>query len=278
MPQSIRELYRAGQSVWLDFIRRRFIDSGGLDRYVRDGWISGLTSNPSIFAKAVSGSNDYRDGLLDIAREGVDTPYDAFVQLAVDDIQRAADILHPIYHATAGRDGFVSLEVPPGIEHDPQKTIAEAQRLFRLVDRPNAMIKVPGTAAGIQALEELIVAGLNINVTLLFDVTVYEAVARAYLAGLERRLEDGQPLADVASVASFFVSRIDTAVDAELPEASPLRGAAAVANAHFAYSSFRQIFAGTALGAAGRRRRTPAATALGLHQHQESGLLGRPLR
>ena len=260
MPQSIRELYRAGQSVWLDFIRRRFIDSGGLERYVRDGWISGLTSNPSIFAKAVSGSDDYRDGLLDIAREGVDTPYDAFVQLAVDDIQRAADILRPTYHATAGRDGFVSLEVPPGIEHDPQKTIAEAQRLFRLVDRPNAMIKVPGTDAGIQALEELIVAGLNINVTLLFDVTVYEAVARAYLAGLERRLEDGLPLADVASVASFFVSRIDTAVDAELPEASPLRGAAAVANAHFAYSSFRQIFAGprwVRLAAAGARLQRP---------------------
>ncbi len=244
MPESIRELYRAGQSVWLDFIRRGFIESGALTRYVQDGWITGLTSNPSIFAKAVSGSADYDEALRVIARDGDITPYAAFVRLAVDDIQQVADALRPVYDEGHGADGFVSLEVPPGLEHDAQKTADEARRLFRLVDRPNAMIKVPGTAAGIRALQDLIAEGININVTLLFDVAVYEQVADAYLTGLERRLASGQPLTDLASVASFFVSRIDTAADAALPEDSPLRGTVAIANARVAYGRFREIFRG----------------------------------
>ena len=161
MPTAIEELRQAGQSVWLDFIRRGFLRSGGLERYVREGLVSGVTSNPSIFAKAVSGSPDYDDALHEIAQAGKAEPYDAFVQLAVDDIQLAADILRPVYDSTGGADGYVSLEVAPGIEDDTARTVAEATRLYRLVDRPNAMIKVPGTGAGIRALEDLIAAGIQ---------------------------------------------------------------------------------------------------------------------
>ena len=260
MPTAIEELRQAGQSVWLDFIRRGFLRSGGLERYVREGLVSGVTSNPSIFAKAVSGSPDYDDALHEIAQAGKAEPYDAFVQLAVDDIQLAADILRPVYDSTGGADGYVSLEVAPGIEDDTARTVAEATRLYRLVDRPNAMIKVPGTGAGIRALEDLIAAGININVTLLFNVAVYEEVARGYMAGLERRLEQGQLLAGLASVASFFVSRIDTAVETRLPADSPLRGAVAVANARVAYGRFREIFSGQRwerLAGAGARVQRP---------------------
>ena len=244
MAEPIHDLYGAGQSVWLDFIRRAFIASGGLERYVRRGWISGLTSNPSIFAKAVSGSSDYDDAIREIAREGASTPYDAFVRLAVDDVQQAADVLRPVYDESDGVDGFVSLEVPPGMEHDAEKTVDEATRLAGLVDRPNGMIKVPATVAGIQALERLIAAGINVNLTLLFAVAAYEQGAEAYLRGLERRLDEGKPITGIASVASFFVSRIDTAVDGALPVDSPLRGTVAVANARVAYGRSREIFRG----------------------------------
>ena len=260
MPTAIEELRQAGQSVWLDFIRRGFLRSGGLERYVREGLVSGVTSNPSIFAKAVSGSPDYDDALHQIAQAGTVAPYDAFVQLAVDDIQLAADILRPVYDSTGGADGYVSLEVAPGIEDDTARTVAEATRLYRLVDRPNAMIKVPGTSAGIRALEDLIAAGININVTLLFNVAMYEEVARGYMAGLERRLEQGHPLAGLASVASFFVSRIDTAVETLLPADSPLHGAVAVANARVAYGRFQEIFSGQRwerLAGAGARVQRP---------------------
>ena len=244
MPLATRQLIQHGQSVWLDYIRRGLLSSGEVDRMVADGWITGMTSNPTIFDKAISESGDYEEALQAIIRMGEADPYDAFVALASEDIQLAADALRPVYESTAAVDGYVSLEVPPGIEHDREATVAEALRLFRLVDRPNVMIKVPGTPAGVEALTELIAAGVNVNVTLLFSVAVYERVAAAYIAGLERRLEAGDPLDTIASVASFFVSRVDTAVDAQLPEDSPLHGQIAVANARHAYARFQAVFAG----------------------------------
>ncbi|MCY3603603.1 MAG: bifunctional transaldolase/phosoglucose isomerase [Chloroflexi bacterium] len=244
MPLATRQLIQHGQSVWLDYIRRGLLSSGEVDRMVADGWITGMTSNPTIFDKAISESGDYEEALQAIIRMGEADPYDAFVALASEDIQLAADALRPVYESTAAVDGYVSLEVPPGIEHDREATVAEALRLFRLVDRSNVMIKVPGTPAGVEALTELIAAGVNVNVTLLFSVAVYERVAEAYIAGLEQRLEAGDSLDTIASVASFFVSRVDTAVDAQLPEGSPLRGQIAVANARYAYARFQAIFAG----------------------------------
>jgi len=244
MPERIGRLIEAGQSPWLDFIDRHILQSGKLQEMVTGGWITGLTSNPSIFAKAITGSNDYDSDLAALAARGVADPYEAFVSLAVDDIRAAADILRPIWERTGGLDGFVSLELPPGVEDDADRAVAEAERLFSLVDRPNVMIKVPGTDAGVEALARLTDAGVNVNVTLLFSVDVYERFAEAYIASLNRRLERGAPVDAVTSVASFFVSRVDTAVDPQLPEGSPLRGTAAVANALEAYRRFERIFAG----------------------------------
>ena len=260
MPLATEQLIQHGQSVWLDYIRRGLLRSGEVDRMVADGWITGMTSNPTIFDKAISESGDYEEALQSIIRMGEADPYDAFVALASEDIRLAADALRPVYESTAAVDGYVSLEVPPGIEHDREATVAEARRLFRLVDRPNVMIKVPGTPAGVEALTELIATGVNVNVTLLFSVAVYERVAEAYIAGLERRLEAGEPLDTIAGVASFFVSRVDTAVDAQLTGDSPLRGRIAVANARHAYARFQAIFAGERwerLAQAGARPQRP---------------------
>ena len=260
MPLATEQLIQYGQSVWLDYIRRGLLRSGEVDRMVAEGWITGMTSNPTIFDKAISESGDYEEALQAIIRMGEADPYDAFVALASEDIQLAADALRPVYESTAAVDGYVSLEVPPGIEHDREATVAEALRLFRLVDRSNVMIKVPGTPAGVEALAELIAAGVNVNVTLLFSVDVYERVAEAYIAGLERRLEAGEPLDTIASVASFFVSRVDTAVDSQLPADSPLLGQIAVANARYAYARFQALFAGERwerLASAGARPQRP---------------------
>ncbi len=260
MPLATEQLIQYGQSVWLDYIRRGLLRSGEVDRMVAKGWITGMTSNPTIFDKAISESGDYEEALQAIIRTGEADPYDAFVALASEDIQLAADALCPVYESTAAVDGYVSLEVPPGIEHDREATVAEALRLFRLVDRANVMIKVPGTPAGVEALAELIAAGVNVNVTLLFSVDVYERVAEAYIAGLERRLEAGEPLDTIASVASFFVSRVDTAVDSQLPADSPLLGQIAVANARYAYARFQALFAGERwerLASAGARPQRP---------------------
>ena len=260
MTLATEQLIQQGQSVWLDYIRRGLLRSGEVDRMVAAGWITGMTSNPTIFDKAISESGDYEEALQAIIRMGEADPYDAFVALASEDIQLAADALRPVYESTAAVDGYVSLEVPPGIEHDCEATVVEALRLFRLVDRPNVMIKVPGTPAGVEALTELIAAGVNVNVTLLFGVAVYEHVAEAYIAGLERRLETGASLDTIASVASFFVSRVDTAVDAQLPDDSPLRGQIAVANARHAYARFLDIFSGERwerLASAGARPQRP---------------------
>ncbi|MBI2460570.1 MAG: transaldolase [Candidatus Rokubacteria bacterium] len=246
---------RLGQGVWLDYLRRGLIASGELAELIEAG-LSGVTSNPTIFEKAIAGSRDYDEQLRALIAEGREVEA-IFEGLAVEDIRAAADLLAPVYDKTEGRDGFVSLEVSPRLAHDTEGTIEAARRLWRAVGRPNVMIKVPATPPGIPAIERLIADGVNVNVTLIFSIERYEAVAEAYLAGLERRLREGQPIDRVASVASFFLSRVDSLVDkrlqAKLREAGSedeahrleaLLGKAAIANAKLAYARFRAIFAG----------------------------------
>lgn len=244
-----------GQSLWLDFIKRDLLESGALARLVAAGEVTGMTSNPAIFEKAIAGA-EYDALLAQAARDGADTKT-VYERLAVRDIRDAADALAPVYEATRARDGYVSLEVSPHLAHDTAGTVQEAERLWRWVDRPNLMIKVPGTLAGVEAFRRLTADGVDVNVTLLFGRERYRAVAEAYIAGLEERAAAGEPVAGIASVASFFVSRIDSKVDAALPEGSPLRGAAAVANAKLAYVDvFQPAFSGPrweALAAAGAR-------------------------
>jgi transaldolase / glucose-6-phosphate isomerase len=240
----LRQLREAGQSVWLDFLRRRYVTSGGLEQRVREDAVAGVTSNPTIFGRAIAGSSDYDEAIARLATRGVRDPHDAFLDLALDDVRMAADVLRPLHAETGRRDGFVSFELDPALAHDAVGSIAAARDLAARIGKPNVMIKVPGTAAGRDALEELTAAGVSVNVTLLFSVDVYERFALAYLAGLERRLEAGRSLDRVASVASFFVSRIDTAVDPLLPDGSPLRGHAAISNAKMAYQRFQDVFSG----------------------------------
>lgn len=250
------QLRELGQSAWLDYIRRGLITSGELKRLVDEYALGGLTSNPTIFDKAIVGSTDYDDALRSLVERGELDPKALFLRLAVEDIGMAADVLRPVYDNTDGGDGFVSLEVSPHLARDTARTVQEGGDLFGRVARPNVMIKVPGTPEGAPAIEELTAQGVNVNVTLLFDVKAYEQAALAYIRGLERRLDSGQPIDRVSSVASFFVSRVDTAVDTLLPESSPLRGKAAIANAKIAYQLFEKLFSGPRwerLAAAGGR-------------------------
>lgn len=256
----VAELRQRGQSIWLDYIQRNLILSGRLAQMVGDGLISGVTSNPSIFHKAITDSGDYESDLISIAKTGVDDPYIAFVSVGGEDIKLAAQVLRKVYEDSGGLDGYVSLEVPPAMANDHRDTVEEALRLFGLMGHSNVMIKVPGTDAGARALEDLIFEGVNVNQTLLFGVSHYERCAEAYLRGLERRLDAGRDLSRVASVASFFVSRLDTAIDALLPESSDLRGKAAIANTCLAYRRFREIFVGARwerLAEAGARYQRP---------------------
>jgi len=242
--------------VWLDFIRRSLIASGELARLVEDDALGGVTSNPAIFEKAIDGSNDYAQAIEEISDDPHLSPKTVYERLAVKDIQDAADVLRPLYDATNARDGYVSLEVAPDLANDTSGTLHEARRLWADVARPNVMIKVPATVAGTPAIRELIAEGINVNVTLLFAVSAYEEVARAYIEGIDDRLKAGKPIDRVASVASFFVSRIDSSVDtlidaklktAEGDEAErlkKLRGKVAIANAKLAYQSYKRIFSG----------------------------------
>lgn len=248
----LRRLGALGQSVWLDYIRRDLIDSGGLARLVRDDGVRGVTSNPSIFEKAISGSRDYAGLIADASRQGRSAKA-IYEQLAIRDIRDAADVLRTVHAESGARDGFVSLEVSPVLANDTEGTVDEARRLWREVGRGNLMIKVPGTPAGIPAIRELIGDGINVNVTLLFSQAAYEQAAKAYVSGLEALAGRGGNLGGVASVASFFVSRIDTAIDAELERKmagsadaglAGLRGRAAIANAKLAYRIYRDIVAG----------------------------------
>lgn len=240
----LHELAELGQAVWLDYIRRSFIRAGDLRSLIEKG-VRGVTSNPAIFEQAIAGSNDYDDDIRRLSGEGksVGEIYEA---LALEDIRQAADLLRPLYDRTDGRDGYVSLEVSPTLAHDTEGTIADAKRLFAAVDRPNIMIKIPATPAGIPAIEAVIAAGVSVNATLIFSLAQYEAAAGAYIAGLEKLLEAGGALAKTASVASFFISRADTAVDAALEKLgrTDLQGKIAVDNARLAYARFRERFAG----------------------------------
>ena len=250
----VHEVSELGQAIWLDYIRRAFIRSGELERTLEDG-VRGVTSNPTIFEKAIAGSADYDDDLKRLVGEGASVG-EIYESLALDDIRAAADLLGPLYESTRGEDGYVSLEVSPTLARDTEGTVAEGRRLFAALGRPNVMIKVPATPEGLPAITALLGEGINVNVTLLFSLAHYEAVAEAYLAGLERLAGAGGGLGGVASVASFFVSRVDAAVDKEL-EASGhpgLMGRAAVANARAAYARFREVFSGPRWEALASRR------------------------
>ena len=262
-----RTVQAFGQNIWYDNIHRSLLDSGMLARMIAEQGLSGLTSNPTIFEKAITGGREYDEALAAAhRRQPRATPHDLFYDLAVADIRDAADLFAALYTASGGRDGLVSLEVSPDLAYDTDATIAEAEALFRRVDRPNLLIKVPGTQAALRAIETLIDRGVNLNVTLLFSLARYEAVADAYLLGLEARMRRGQPLSQVRSVASFFVSRVDTLIDKQLqsiiaqgdPEradrARALLGRIAIANAKLAYQRFQGLFRGgrfQALAAAG---------------------------
>ncbi|MCH8022524.1 MAG: bifunctional transaldolase/phosoglucose isomerase, partial [Thaumarchaeota archaeon] len=241
----IDEVNKLGQAIWLDYIRRSFITSGELQTLVDQG-LSGVTSNPTIFEKAIAGSTDYDEDLKKLVADGR-TPEEMLESIILDDIGRAADIFLPVYDRLEGRDGFVSVEVNPALANDSNRTVSEGLRFFRSLNRPNVMIKVPATTAGIQAVETLISEGVNVNVTLLFSVAHYESVAEAYISGLEKLASKGGDLRKVASVASFFVSRVDTAVDQALDSknTTDLQGKIAIANVRIAYARFRELFKGS---------------------------------
>jgi transaldolase len=268
MTNPLIELQRLGQSPWHDNIRRGLLTSGTLQRMVADGDVTGLTSNPTIFEQAIASGKEYAEQLRALARAGKSAD-DIADALAIQDIRDAADVFAPVYRRTQGADGYVSIEVAPRYANDTRRSIAEAHRLWDAVDRPNLMVKIPGTAAGLPAIETCIADGLNINITLIFSLARYDEVMEAFLSGLERRRRAGKPLA-VASVASFFVSRVDTAVDKLLDEmlatAPPdqaeqlkqLKGKAAIANAKLAYQRFRAKFAdGRFAALAGARLQRP---------------------
>ena len=244
-PNPIQRLRPLGQSVWYDNVSRSLIETGELNRFLELG-VTGLTSNPTIFEKAISSSDDYDSSLLAYAREGMN-PAQLAEALAIADIQAAADILRPVYDSTGGADGFASLEVNPHLARDTAGTVAEARRLFAALGKPNAMIKVPATPEGVPAVRALISEGINVNVTLIFSLDMYAKVRAAYLDGLEALIESGGDPSRTSSVASFFVSRVDTAVDALLERdggaaARALMGKAAVANATIAYRDFKAAF------------------------------------
>ena len=272
----LRELHEAGQSIWLDFLRRDLITGGGLARLISDDGVTGVTSNPTIFAKAINGSSDYDDAIDRIASRGTASPLDVFYELALTDIRMAADLFAPVYEQTDGADGFVSFELEPRLAHDVRQSIVAAQDLVERIGRPNVMIKIPATTEGIEIVQELTAAGINVNITLLFSVDMYWKMALAYRAGLERRLADGLSLDHVTSVASFFVSRIDTVVDPLLPEGSPLQGRVAIANAKRAYQYFEHLFSGDGwarLAQAGARVQRPLWASTGTKNPAYSDVL-----
>lgn len=247
MSNPIPELTALGQSLWYDNIQRRLLENGELAAMIARGDIRGVTSNPSIFHNAIAKSNDYDSALTPLAMSGWSSEQ-IFWQLAVEDIQAACDLFLPLYEQTDGADGYVSLEVSPTLANDSEGTISQARHLWQTVGRPNLMIKIPATKAGIPAIRQAIAAGINVNVTLIFSLERYQEVMDAYLTGLEDRLLAGGEVERIHSVASFFVSRVDTKIDPKLPEDSPLRGKAAIANAKLAYDEFRKVFGGPRFG------------------------------
>ena len=254
MASRLHALHDVGTSVWLDYIDRTMLRDGGLERRIREDALTGMTSNPTIFEKALAEGTAY-DAQITAAPDGL-TPWQLFELVAVEDVRRACDLFAGVYRETKKKDGYVSLEVSPNSAHDAAATVTEARRLWAAVDRPNVMIKVPGTEAGADALRTLIADGINVNVTLLFSVEAHRRTIEGYLAGLEDRAAAGQPLDHVASVASFFVSRVDSEVDGRLEKMMAgadeatrsklerLQGKAAIANAKLAYRLFQEMFSG----------------------------------
>ncbi|MEP6992122.1 MAG: transaldolase [bacterium] len=270
MPNRLQQLHGAGQSIWLDFIDRSILRNGDLARRIADDALTGMTSNPTIFEKALAEGSAYDDQLRGASPTA--SAMELFELVETSDVRDACDLFMPVHKATNGADGFVSIEVSPGSANNSGESVAEAQRLWSMVDRPNVMIKVPGTAEGAVAVRTLIGAGLNVNITLLFAIDAHRRVIDAYLSGLEDRLAAGKPIDGIASVASFFVSRVDTEVDkrldalaakasgAERDRILALRGKAAVANAQLAYQLFLREFSSPRwkpLAAAGARRQRP---------------------
>ena len=241
----LQRLATFGQSIWLDYIRRDLISNGELRRLIEVDGLRGITSNPAIFEKAITDSHAYDIAIRDLAQQGngAEAIYETLSQ---QDVQSAADAFRPLYDSTDGKDGYVSLEVNPHLAHDTDGTLQEARRLWAALNRPNVFIKVPATAAGLPAIQQLISEGINVNVTLLFGLPRYRQVAEAYIAGIEARLAQGEPVQQVASVASFFVSRIDALLDPllEAPAAQPLRGQVAIASAKIAYQIYQELFNG----------------------------------
>ncbi len=240
----LQELHDAGVSVWLDTLSRDLLEDGDFAKLVDDYAVTGATSNPTIFARAITGSDRYDEQLRSLVSAGIDDTQEMFFGVALEDVRRAGGILRPVYVRSGGGDGFISFECTPDLADDAEGTIVQTLDLRQRLSLPNVLIKVPATAAGVTAIEELTAAGVNVNVTLLFSVDRYEEVIEAYLRGLERRVSAGQPVDGLASVASFFVSRVDTKADAALAPDSKLRGEVAIANAHVAYGRYLKRFAG----------------------------------
>ena len=251
----LQDLHDVGQSIWLDSIDRSIVHNGELDRRIRDDALTGMTSNPTIFQKALASGDAYDEQLIEVEEKNLSS-WELFELLETTDVRDACDKFAAVFSATRGGDGYVSIEVSPGVSNSADATVEEALRLWKTVDRPNVMVKVPGTKEGAIAVRRLIAAGVNVNITLLFAIEAHERVIEAYLAGLEDRIAKGQPIDGIASVASFFVSRVDTEVDKRLDEKiakadqhekerlALLKGRAAIANAKLAYRLFQQKFSG----------------------------------
>lgn len=269
----LQKLHELGQSIWYDYIRRDLVTGGGLERLVREDALTGMTSNPTIFQKAIAESDLYDDDIRRLSGEGRDA-FRIFEGVAVSDVCAAADVFRPVYDGTKGDDGYVSIEVGPHLARDTQGTIAEARSLWKACDRPNVMVKIPGTKEGVPAIRQCLEDGININITLLFSVARYREVMEAYLAAMEARVRAGKPCDRVRSVASFFVSRVDTMADKKLDAraadaaaserdrflAKELRGKLGIANAKIAFQAFGEIFCGARFGALsekGVRRQKP---------------------
>ena len=241
---NLQQLHEAGVSIWLDTLSRQLLRSGEFAELIGDYSVTGATSNPTIFAKAITGSDLYDSQVRELTAAGESDLRELFFALALDDVRDAAALLRPAYESSGGRDGFISFECTPDLADDTEATIAQATELWHRLDRPNVMIKVPGTEAGLPAIEELTRRGVNVNITLLFSIDRYERVIDAYLRGLQARVHAGEPIDGIASVASFFLSRIDVEVDPMLPDGSPLRGRVAIASARVAHQRYLAKFAG----------------------------------
>jgi transaldolase len=245
MKSRLHQLAERGQSVWIDFLSREFVHGGELERMIEEDAVTGITSNPTIFQQAIAKSGDYDDQLKELLAT-TDDPSEIFFALAIDDVRDACDVLRPVWERTNGQDGYVSLEVDPTLASKTEETLEQALGLNGQVGRPNVFVKIPATKAGLPAIEESIARGVPINITLIFSLDRYRAVVEAYLRGLERLVESGGDPAQVASVASFFVSRIDTETDKRLEALgnSELQGKLGIANAKLAYKHFQETFAG----------------------------------